>query len=256
MLYLHLLIYLVFFVVLNIDLRKKFFHEILEEFGGNLHYIICGGANLDKKYVKWFRSIGINILNGYGITECSPVVAVNRNHYYKDGSVGQICRDVLVKIIDDEICVKGKIVMQGYYKDSKSTKEVLQDGYFHTGDLGYIDEDGVIFYVQRIKRIIISSGYNIYPEYVERILKKNEYIKDVCVVGVPHPYKKEIAKAFIILKDNVEETYTVKKEIMDYAKMNLAHYMIPREYIYKKEFPKTKMAKTDYRALRDELINR
>lgn len=171
-----------FLLKLNIDLRKKFFHEILEEFGGNLHYIICGGANLDKKYVKWFRSIGINILNGYGITECSPVVAVNRNHYYKDGSVGQICRDVIVKIIDDEICVKGKIVMQGYYKDSKSTKEVLQDGYFHTGDLGYIDEDGFLFITGRKKNIIVlSNGENISPKLIENELSKDKGISEVVV---------------------------------------------------------------------------
>ncbi len=87
-------------------------------------------------------------------------------------------------------------------------------------------------------------------------MKDHPSIKDACVVGIPHPYKQEIAKAFIILKDGVEETYTLKKEIMDYAKKNLAHYMIPREYIYRKEFPKTKLLKTDYNKLKEELLKK
>ncbi len=166
----------------NIDLRKKLFKEILKEFGGNLHYIICGGAYLDKKYVQWFRSIGIEILNGYGITECSPVVSVNRNFYYKDGSVGQLCRDVEAKIIDGEICIRGDIVMKGYYKDKKATNAVLRDGYFYTGDLGYLDQDGFLFITGRKKNIIIlSNGENISPEQIESELLKYEEIQEVIV---------------------------------------------------------------------------
>ncbi len=167
---------------LNIDLRKKIFKDILNEFGGNLHYIICGGAYLDKKYVKWFRNIGIEILNGYGITECSPVVSVNRNFYYKDGSVGQICRKVKVKIVNDEIFVGGDIVMKGYYKDKKATNAVLKNGYFATGDLGYIDNEGFLYITGRKKNIIIlSNGENISPEYIEASLMKNAGIQEVIV---------------------------------------------------------------------------
>ncbi len=166
----------------HLDLRKVLFKDILKEFGGSLEYIICGGANLDKKYVEWFRSIGISILNGYGITECSPVVSVNRNLYYKDGSVGQICRDVIVKIIDGEICVGGDIVMKGYYNDIKATKEVLKDNYFYTGDLGYIDEDGFLFITGRKKNIIIlSNGENISPELIESNLLKDKGVEEVIV---------------------------------------------------------------------------
>lgn len=171
-----------FLLKLNIDIRKKLFKDILNEFGGNLEYIICGGAYLDSKYVKWFRSIGLEILNGYGITECSPVVAVNRNLYYRDGSVGQICRDVIVKIIDGEVCVSGDIVMKGYYKDKKATKEVIKDGFFHTGDLGYLDEDGFLFITGRKKNIIIlSNGENISPELIESELMKDEGVEEVVV---------------------------------------------------------------------------
>lgn len=166
----------------NIDVRSKFFKEITNTFGGNLSYIICGGAPLSKKYIKFFRSIGIEVLNGYGITECSPVVSVNRNKYHKDGSVGVICRDVDVKIIDDEVCVSSNIVMNGYYKDKKSTKEVYYDGYFHTGDLGYIDEDGFLFITGRKKNVIIlSNGENISPEEIEKELKKDKAVEEVVV---------------------------------------------------------------------------
>lgn len=167
---------------IGIDRRKQLFKEIHEMFGGNLNYIICGGAYLDEKYIKWFRSIGINILNGYGITECSPVVSVNRNNHYKEGSVGILCKDEEVKIIDEEICVKGDNVMLGYYKDKKATSLAIKDGYYHTGDLGYIDEDGFIFIKGRIKDIIIlSNGENISPEEIESALSKDEAICEVIV---------------------------------------------------------------------------
>ena len=167
---------------INIDLRKFFFKSILDTFGGNLKYIICGGAYLDESFIKWFRSIGIEILNGYGITECSPVVSVNRNHFYKDGSVGQICKDIKVKIIDKEICVSGPIVMKGYYKDKKATDLVLKDGFFHTGDYGYIDSEGFLFITGRIKNIIVlDNGENISPEAIEQELMQQPGILEVIV---------------------------------------------------------------------------
>lgn len=166
----------------GIDIRAKLFKSIRDEFGGNLEYFICGGAYLDSKYVKWFRSIGIEILNGYGITECSPVVAVNRNFYGKDGSVGLVGRNIEVKVVDGEILVKGKNVMLGYYGDTKSTKEVLSDGWFKTGDLGYVDKDGFLFITGRKKNLIIlSNGENILPEMIEEKLLKD---KGVCEVVV------------------------------------------------------------------------
>lgn len=165
---------------IGIDWRKKLFKQILDEFGGNVDYIICGGAALDVKYIEWFRSIGIEILVGYGITECSPVVAVNRNHYKRDGSVGQICRDVNVRIIDDEIVVSGDIVMKGYYKDRKSTEEVLKDGRFYTGDLGRLDEDGFLFVTGRKKNLIIlSNGENVSPEEIEAKLASDNGVAEV-----------------------------------------------------------------------------
>ena len=179
---------------LNIDLRKVFFKSILKNFGGNLEYIICGGAQLDTKYVKWFRSVGINILNGYGITECSPVVAVNRNHFYKDGSVGQLVKDIDVKIIDNEIWVKGDIVMLGYYKDEQSSKQVMHNGYFNTGDFGYLDKDNFLYITGRKKNIIVlSNGENISPEEIENELSKD---KGVCEVIVSKRNNQLIAQIY------------------------------------------------------------
>lgn len=176
---------------IGIDLRSYFFKSIHESFGNNLKYIISGGAYLDDSYVKWFRSIGITILNGYGITECSPVVAVNRNNYYKDGSVGQIIKGAEVKIENNEILVKGKNVMLGYYKEKGKTKEVMQDGYFKTGDFGYLDKDNFLFITGRKKNLIIlSNGENISPEAIEEKLSKD---KGVCEVIVYEKNNKLIA---------------------------------------------------------------
>ena len=178
----------------GIDLRSYLFKSITKNFGGNLKYIICGGAFLDKKYVKWFRSIGIEILNGYGITECSPVLAVNRNEYYKDGSVGQVVRGATIKIENNEILVKGDIVMLGYYKDEQAIKEVMKKGYFNTGDFGYLDEEGFLYITGRKKNLIIlSNGENISPEVIEEKLSKD---KGVCEVIVYEKDNKLIASIY------------------------------------------------------------
>ncbi len=218
---------------IGIDLRSKLFKEVRKAFGGELKYIICGGAYLDKKYVKWFRSIGIEILNGYGITECSPVVSVNRNHFYKDGSIGVPCLGETVKIIDGEICVKGPNVMKGYYKDKKATEEVIKDNFFHTGDLGYIDEEGFIFITGRKKNIIIlSNGENISPEEIEEVLLQDSGVKEVIVCELNG---KLIASIF------PEEEYLDNEEYFDnliyeYNKNKPKNHQIAMANIRKTEF--------------------
>lgn len=161
----------------GLDVRRVVAKSVLQEFGGELRHVICGGAYLDPIYVKWFRTIGIDILNGYGITECSPVLSVNRNKYYKDGSVGVPCRGVDVRIIDGEICAKGDNVMLGYYENGKIKP---QEGYFHTGDLGRINRDGFIFITGRIKNtIILSNGENVSPETIESDFMKFKGVREV-----------------------------------------------------------------------------
>ncbi len=157
--------------------------EMIKAFtGGNLRFIICGGAPLQVMYVKMFRQFGIEILNGYGITECAPVLAVNRNEDMCDGSVGPVLFGCEVKIDEDgEILAKGDNVMLGYYKDPEATKQAMLGGWFHTGDLGRI-EDHYLFITGRTKNLIItSSGENISPEELEDKLQPDPAVAEVIV---------------------------------------------------------------------------
>jgi len=169
---------------LGIDRRREIFKDVLEPFGGKLKWIICGGAPLDPFYVKAFREFGINILNGYGTTECSPCVAVNRNYFYKDGSVGQLAPGIDGRRAEDgEVELKGPIVMQGYYGDAQATAEAMtKDGWYKTGDLGYVDKDRFIFLTGRKKNLIIlSNGENISPEEIEADFQLDEAVREVLV---------------------------------------------------------------------------
>lgn len=154
-------------------------------FGGKLKNIICGGAPLDPMYVEAFRKWGITVLNGYGITECSPVVAVNRNEDYCDGSVGRVIPGCEVKIAEDgEILARGGNVMLGYYHNEEATKEAMAGGWFHTGDLGKISEDGYLFITGRIKNLIIThSGENVSPEEIEEKLLQDPAVSEAVVYG-------------------------------------------------------------------------
>lgn len=167
----------------GVDVRKKSYAAIHKVFGGNLEYIICGGAALDPMYVKEFRSWGIEILNGYGTTECSPVTAVNRPFHHKDGSVGQLVPDTEVKVsADGEILFRGDHVMKGYYKDEEATNAAIEDGWYHTGDLGYVDDDGFIMLTGRKKNLIIlSNGENLSPEELEEDIARDPQVREVLV---------------------------------------------------------------------------
>lgn len=173
----------------GIDVRKKLFSSVLSAFGGKLELIICGGAKLDEDIINTFDSLGITILNGYGITECSPLISANRNKYRKPGSVGTPILACRVKIDnpdengEGEICVKGPNVMLGYYNNPEATAEVFdKDGFFHTGDYGKLDEEGWIYITGRKKNLIIlSNGKNVYPEEIEADLQKVEGVAEVVV---------------------------------------------------------------------------
>ena len=173
----------------GIDIRKRLFSSVLSAFGGKLELVICGGAKLDEDIIKTFDSLGITILNGYGITECSPLISANRNRYRKKGSVGTPILACRVKIDnpdgngEGEICVKGPNVMLGYYNNPEATAEVFdKDGFFHTGDYGRLDEEGWIYITGRKKNLIIlSNGKNVYPEEIEADLQKVEGVNEVVV---------------------------------------------------------------------------
>lgn len=178
----------------GIDKRREFFKEIIDSFGGKLKYIICGGAHLEPFYVKAFRDFGIEILNGYGTTECSPTVAVNRNYYKRDGSVGQVIPGMEARISQEgEVQVKGPVTMMGYYDDPEATAAVLKDGWYSTGDLGYLDEDGFLFLTGRLKNLIIlSNGENISPEELENDFQVDPGVCEVLVYEQDHKIIAEI----------------------------------------------------------------
>lgn len=173
----------------GIDLRKKLFASVTSSFGGNLEMIICGGAALNQDIIDTFEGIGITILNGYGITECAPLISCNRNEYRKSGSVGTPIIGELVKIADPdengegEICVKGPNVMIGYYNNPEATAAAFdEEGYFKTGDFGRLDEEGWIYITGRLKNLIIlSNGKNVYPEEIETEISRIYGVNEVVV---------------------------------------------------------------------------
>ena len=231
----------------NVDVRYQLFDDIHQQFGGKLRYIICGGAPLDTKYIRWFRNIGIEILNGYGITECSPVIAVNRNHFHRDGSVGQICKDVDVKIIDDEIAIQGDIIMQGYYKDKKATAAVLKDGYFFTGDLGKIDEDGFLYITGRRKNLIIlSNGENVSPEEIEKVLLQDAAVTEVIV----YAYHNRIIASFYPDESHLSDQDYFDNLIYRYNSDKPKNRQIALAIVRTTEFPRNRNGKI----LRDKII--
>lgn len=173
----------------GIDMRKKLFRQVLDTFGGKCEMIICGGAALNQDIIDFFDAIGITILNGYGITECAPLISCNRNEWQKNASVGTPIIGEEVRIADPdengegEICVKGSNVMLGYYEDPEATAAVFdEDGFFHTGDYGKLDEDGWLYITGRLKNLIIfSNGKNVYPEEIETEISRIRGVNEVVV---------------------------------------------------------------------------
>ena len=172
----------------GIDLRPILFKSVINAFGGKLKEIICGGAPLRPEIGKFFNDIGITFLNGYGITECSPLVSVNRVRFNDSSTVGVVlpcCQIKLENVSEDgsgEVCVKGDIVMKGYYKDKEKTDKVLKDGWFNTEDFGYLNKKGQLVINGRKKnKIVLDNGENVYPEELENYCLGIDYIQEVVV---------------------------------------------------------------------------
>ena len=208
----------------------------------------------------------IQVREGYGLTENVSGTCLTPANYYREGSIGIPYPDSYYKICDintkeelpygeiGEICISGPCVMKGYLNNPKETKEVLRkhkDGlvWLHTGDLGSMDEDGFIYYKQRAKRMIVSSGYNLYPKYIENVIESHPDVLVSCVIGIPHPYKVEVAKAFIVLKDNHKNKDKVLKEIKELCEKKLAKYSWPYEYEFRDDLPRTLVGKVAYNEL-------
>lgn len=231
----------------GIDLRKIFFKSVISAFGGKLELIICGGAPLDEKYVKVFESFGITILNGYGITECGPIVAVNRNKFNVSGSVGlPLCCNQVKIAEDSEILVKGENVMVGYYHNEEENQKAFVDGWFKTGDIGSIDEYGALHITGRIKNLIIlANGENVAGEELEEKIYGIPYVKEVVV------YEKDnMITAEIYLDEEYSEgKYKINADIQKLNRELPLIKNIGKVIIRDTEFPKTttKKIKRDYK---------
>ena len=243
-----------------------------------LKIMISGGDSLSvslKHKMDAFlkeHNADIQVMEGYGLTECVTGSCLNPQYRCKDGSVGIPYPDIFYKIVkhntckeipygeEGEICLSGPTVMLEYLDEPEETANTLkvhEDGltWLHTGDLGHMDEEGWVYFKLRIKRMIVSNGYNIYPSQLENIIDAHPNVSVSTVIGIPHPYKREVAKAFIVLKDGIEPTDEVKQNIYNYCKQNSAKYALPKEFEYRDELPKTLVNKVDVIRLREESIN-
>ena len=234
--------------------------------------ILSGGdylsSDLRDKVEEYFRSCGsiAKIQVGYGLSEATAFISATCESVKDRDNIGIANPDNIIKIFEPytdiekgydevgEICVKGPSVMLGYVNQDSETENVLRkhydgDVWLHTGDLGYLNKDGVLHYSSRLKRMIISSGYNIYPLELEEIISKCKYVDSCIVVGIKHKIKQEVAKAVIVLKKEYEPTYKIKEEIKKYCEEHIVKYAIPYEYEFRNSLPITKIGKINYREL-------
>ena len=166
--------------------RRRVFRKLHERLGGRLRLLISGGAAINPEVSRGFRKLGIDFVQGYGMTEFAPIISVNRIENFKDGSAGLPLPNAEVKIEQEEILVRGPCVMKGYYRNPSATQEALADGWLHTGDLGYFDRDGFLFISGRKKSVIVTpNGKNVYPEEVEAVLDQSEFVLESLVWGGP-----------------------------------------------------------------------
>ena len=229
----------------GIDLRRKVFKEVLENLGGKLRILIAGGAAMSRDAIQGFLDMGINLLQGYGLTETSPVVAGENDKFKRCGSVGFPLPGIDVKIDNPdkdgigEIAVKAPTVMLEYVDNPEATADVLKEGWFYTGDLGYFDKDGFLFITGRKKDVIVlKNGKNIFPEEIEILINKLPYVSESMVFGRPEPdgdYK--ICAKIVYNKDTINEMYPniseedLKAMVWNDIKENVNHKMPAYKYI-------------------------
>ena len=237
--------------------------------------VFSGGDSLSvelKKKVDAFlkdHKATVQIREGYGTTECVTASCLTPKDYARSGSIGVPFPDTCYKIVavgteeevpanhEGEICISGPSVMLCYVDNPEETAQTLRrhaDGrvWLHTGDLGTMDEDGFVYFRQRIKRMIITSGYNVYPSQLENIIDGHEKVLLSCVVGVKDSYKMQKIKAYVVLRPGVEPTDEVRQELMDYCRQRIAKYAMPYEIEFREDLPKTLVGKVAYRVLEEE----
>ncbi len=209
-----------FLLKFHIDIRKKLFKEIHDKLGGKARLFVSGAAGLDPDVEKGFNELGFKVLQGYGLTETSPVIAAENDKYTRIGSVGKVFPSLEVKIDNPneqgigEIVVKGPSVMLEYYENEEATKQSLKDGWFYTGDLGYFDKDNFLYITGRKKNVIVlKNGKNIYPEELENLVNKIEGVKESMVYGRPDSDGDTTVCCKIVYdKENIKEIYNTENE--------------------------------------------
>ncbi len=252
--------------------KRKLFAKIHESFGGKLRMMISGGAAVDPVILKGLRDLGIEAFQGYGLTECAPLAALNRDTFYHDRSAGMATPNALLDIYDmqddgtGEIRYKGDNIMLGYYQQPELTQEVIRDGWFYTGDLGYMDKNGFLFITGRKKNVIVTSnGKNVFPEELETYLGRTPYVAESVVVGYMNPKKKDYDIVALIYPDvsRLEETYgkeyteaqveTEIKKAIDEVNATVQSYKRIETYLIRKdEFPKNTSRKIKRAGLAEE----
>lgn len=241
--------------------------------------VFSGGDSLSvelkHKVDAFLREHGasVQIREGYGTTECVTASCLTPIHNARDGSIGLPFPDTYYQIVkpgtneevlpgaEGEICISGPSVMLGYLDNPEETAQTLRrhdDGriWLHTGDLGKMDRDGFVYFLQRIKRMIITSGYNVYPSRLENIIDGHEKVLLSCVIGVKDPYKMQRVKAFVVLRPGYTPSDAIKAELMDYCRERIAKYAMPCEIEFRDELPKTLVGKVAYRVLEEEEANK
>ena len=226
----------------------------------SIRRLLSGGAKLEASLMEEFESkFGIPIHEGYGLTEASPVVTFNPEGFArKEGSVGIPLRDIYVKIVDEsgnelvpgqegEIIVRGPNVMKGYLNRPEATREILRDGWLYTGDIGYLDEEGYLYIVDRKRDMIIKGGFNVYPREIEELLLHHPAIAEVAVVGVSDPVQGEEVKAYVVLKKDANIS---SNEIIDYCMSQIARYKCPKYISILQSLPKNSLGRVQKHLLK------
>ncbi|MBK3332412.1 AMP-binding protein [Persephonella atlantica] len=244
----------------NQKISRLLFKKVHSIFGGNIRYFVSGGAKLDIEVAKDLWALGFTVIEGYGLTETSPIVSFNPPEKIKLGSVGKPIKGVQIKLEDGEILVKGNNVMKGYWKRPEETKKVIKNGWLYTGDLGYVDNDGYLYITGRKKEIIVlPSGKNINPEEIENLIKKaSDLIKEAAVIykdgrltAIIHPDFKTVSERGIV---NLHEM--IKWDVIDKVNQRLPDYKrISDFFITKEELPKTRLGKVR-RFMLDQFIEK
>lgn len=211
-----------FLLKLGIDIRRKVFKDIINQLGGHIRFVVSGASAIDKKVAKGFNDFGILTVQGYGLTETSPVLTAENENCIRYGSIGYPLANVEVKIDKPneegigEIIAKGPNIMMGYYENEEATKEVLKNGWFYTGDLGYQDKDGYIFIAGRKKNVLVlKNGKNVYPEELEILVNNLPYVEESMVFGMPKEDDLVVSAKIVYSKEYLEEYNLSSQEMKE-----------------------------------------